>query len=220
MIAIDSIIKLNTSVVFVSSSAELGLGSPGLLLGANPSGLNEIIEDPVPQQSADGIVLSSMRNQIVVTIGSNRLQFDDRSGEQPAREDFPARVARAAEFIGGSSNQTYSAVGFIFEIEAKPAIDALPSQAMLRYFVKPEVLANTEYEAIGASARLWYSAQGRTYEFRLEPRGNQYNSQDYFAHLNVGITLLGPVPSPTWLSQGLYQEYEDFKRLLSSLLPS
>lgn len=220
MIAIDSIIKLNTSVVFVASETEFGLGVPGLLLGANPLGLNEIIEAPDAQQSADGLVLSSMRNQLVVTIDVNRLRFDDRSGEQPARGDFPDRVSRAAEFISNSSNQTYSAVGFIFEIEANPAIDALPSQAMLKHFVKPEVLANTKYEAIGASARLWYSAQGRTYEFRLEPRGNQYNSQDYFAHLNVGITLLGPVPSPTWLSQGLYQEYEDFKRFLSALLPS
>ncbi|MCY4474424.1 MAG: hypothetical protein OXC83_03190 [Chloroflexi bacterium] len=217
MIAIDSIIKLNTSVVFVTRNAEVGLGVPGLLLGANPLGLNQIIEDPDAQQSADGLVLSSMRNQFVATISANRLQFDDRSEERPARQDFPDRVTRAAEFIGRSSNQAYSAVVIIFEIEASPAINVLPSETMLNLFVKPDVLAGTRYNAMGAAARLWYSADDRTYEFRLEPRGNQYNGRDYFAHLNIGVMLPGTVPSPAWLSRVLYEEYEEFKSFLSEI---
>ena len=217
MIAIDSIIKIGTSVVFVTGETQLGLGVPGLLLGANPLGLNEIIEDPEVQQSAEGLVLSSMRNQLVATIDMNRLQFDDRSGEQPARQDFPDRVSRAAEFICRSSNQAYSAVGIIFEIEARPAVNVLPSNAMLNRFVKPDVLANTKYEAIGASARLWYSADDRTYEFRLEPRGNQYNGRDYFGHLNVGMRLSGTAPSSDMMSRILYEEYENFKRLLAEI---
>ena len=217
MIAIDSIIKLNTSVVFVTRNAEVGLGVPGLLLGANPSGLNEIIGDPDVQQSADGLVLSSMGSQFVATISANRLQLDDRSDERPARQDFPGRVTRAAEFIGRSSNQAYSAVGIIFEIEANPATNALPSQAMLDLFVKPGMLAGTKYNLIGATARLWYSADDRTYEFRLEPRGNQFGGRDYFAHLNIGVMLPGTVPSPAWLSRVLYEEYEEFKSFLSEI---
>ena len=217
MIEIDSITKLNTSIAFSAGNAEFGLGVPGLLAGANPSGLDKIIEDPDAQQTPDGLVLSSMRNQLVVTISTNRLHFEDRSEYLPSRQDFAARVTGAADFIGRSSGQAYSAVGITFEIEAKPDTNVMPSQNMRDIFIKPDLLAGTKYNLIGASARLWYSADDRTYEFRLEPRGNQLSAGNYFAHWYVGVLLPGTAPSQAWMSRILDEEYEAFKTLLSEI---
>ena len=162
--------------------------------------------------------MSSMRNQLTVTISSNRLVFDDGSGEEPAREDFPSRVAQAAEYIGRQSNQTYGAVGLNFGIESEPHDKELPSHVMLDRLVKEDMLRDTEYDIVGASARLWYVARDRIHDLRIEPRGNQYDGRIYFAGLSVRVVLQGNMPSAEWLSQALNEEYSDFKRILTKVL--
>ena len=217
MLEVDSITKLTTSVIFVAGTGG-ALEGPGLLLGTEIVGLSRIIEGPEPRQSLDGLVLSSMRNQLTVTISPSRLVFVDASGDAPARTDFSARVAQAAEHIGRQSDQTYSAVGLNFEIELEPDDQELPSRAMLFRFIKEDALAGTGYQAVGASARLWYAAHDRLHELRIEPRGNQYDGRGYFAYLNVHMVLQGEAPSAGWLSQALNEEYREFLRVLTDVL--
>ena len=190
----------------------------GLLLGADPIGLNQIIDAPEPRQSNDSLVLSSMRSQLIVTIGPNRIQFDDASGQQPTREDFANRVSQAAEYIRSLSDQVYTAVGLNFDIEWEPDHEDLPSKVMLDRFVKESTLHESGYDAIGASTRLWYVARDRIYDLRIEPRGNQYDGRNYFAHLNVHIRLEGETPPAEWHSQALKEEYRDFLRVLREAL--
>ena len=217
MLEADSITKLTTSVVFVAGAGG-ALEGPGLLLGTEMVGLSQIIEAPEPRQSLDGIVLSSMRNQLTVTISPNRLVFVDASGGAPARTDFPARVAEAAEYIGRQSDQSYSAVGLNFEIELEAEDEELPSRVMLFRLVKEDALAGTGYEAIGASARLWYVARDRIHDLRIEPRGNQFDGREYFAQLSVNMALEVEGDSGEWLSQALNEEYSDFRRVLTEVL--
>ena len=202
----------------MAGQAELGPGVLGLLLGADQIGLSQIIDAPEQRQSSDGISLSSMRNQLTVTIAANRLQFDDRSSKEPVRKDFASRVVSAAEHIGGLSSMTYTAVGFNFDIESKSASVELPSHTMLDRLIRDDVFTGTKYKAIGASTRLWYTAPNRTYDLRIEPRGNQYDGNDYYAHLNAHIVLKDNMPSTQWLSGALQEEYDSFKRVLMEIL--
>ena len=218
MIAIDSITKINTAVVYAVSQSELGPGVLGLLAGADPIGLSQIIDVPEPRQSSDGIVLSSMRNQLIVTIAASKLQFDDRSSEEPVRHDFASRVVSAAEYIGSLSTMTYTAVGLNFDIESKSASEELPSQAVLARLFKDDVFTGTEFNAMGAAARLWYTASNRMYDLRIEPRGNQFDGNNYFAHLNAHIVLEGEMLSAQRLSRALDEEYDGFKRVLMEVL--
>ena len=218
MIATDSITKLNTSVVYVAGDMEPGLMGPGLLLGAELTGLSQIIDAPEPRPSPEGVILSSMRNQLTVTINSNRLVFGDASGEEPAREDFPGRVAQAAEYIGRQSSQIYTTIGLNFEIESESDDKELPSHVMLDRLVREDTLNDTEYDLVGASARLWYVAHDRLHDLRIEPRGNQYDGLMYFAGLSVRIMLEDKWPSAEWLSQALNEEYGDFERVLTKVL--
>ena len=217
MIATDSITKLSTTVVYVTSQGPV-LGEPGLLLGADLANLRQFIEAPEARQLPDGLAVASMRNQFIVTIRANRLEFEDHSGDEPVREDFPNRVASVAEYIGHRSSQTYAAIGLNFDIESKPANDELPSRAVLRRLIKEDVLTGTGYSPLGASTRLWYTARNGRYELRIEPRGNQFDSRDYFAHLNAHVVLESELPSAQWLSQALYEEYSEFKKVLTELL--
>lgn len=218
MIVTDSIAKLNTSVIYVTKNQGSGPELSGLLLGANLVGIGQFIDAPEAQQSPEGLVMISMRNQLTVTISPNRLVFGDASGEEPAREDFAPRVAQASDYIGSLSNQVYGAVGLNFDIEFKAVDEELPSHAMLNRHMNSEVLKDTGYDTIGASTRLWYMARDRRHDLRIEPRGNQYDGTDYFAHLNVHIELAKEMTPDGWLSNALNEEYSDFKSVLQKVL--
>lgn len=218
MIVLDSITKLTTAIVYAARDPILDAG--GLLLGANLAALSRIIESPEPLPTPTGGVLMSMRNQLTVSIESNRLQFVDGSGEMPARVDFPVRVHRAAEYIRRQSDQTYSAVGLNFDIEAAADADELSSKAILDRLARRDAFEGTRYDVTGAATRFWYGIPDRRYDLRVEPRGNQYESETYLAYLNVHIELGREIPSQEWLSQTLHEEYADFIQTLTRILKS
>ena len=190
----------------------------GLMLGVDPAGLSQIIDAPESSPLPDGFLLSSMRNQLTIAVRSNRLDFDDGSGEMPVRADFPDRVAQTARYIAAQTAQTYAAVGLVFEIEAEPEDEELPSKAVLARFVREDVLGGSGYDAIGASARLWYVARDRLHDLRIEPRGNQYEGRNYFASLSIYLDPGSEVPSTEWLSHALDEEYGDLVRVLAEVL--
>ena len=218
MIAIETISKLKTSVVFVAGQLEPGPGVLGLLVGADPVGLGNIIDAPEPRQSPQGLILASIRNQLIVRVSANRLQFEDHSSEEPARSDFANRAVRATEYIGRLSNLTYTAVGITYEIESSPGNEELPSRAMLNRFIRDDVFIGTKYSAIGATTRLWYTGPDRLYDLRIEPRGNQLDGSNYYALLHAHIELEGDVPSEQWLSGSMQEEYNGFKKVLTEIL--
>ena len=191
----------------------------GLLLGAiDLTGLSQFIDAPEIRQSADGFILSSMRNQLTVTIRQNRLDFDDGSAEVPVRMDFPDRAARIAEYIGKQSNLSYAAVGLNFHIEVGSKDEELPSKVLLSHLVKEDAFGDTGYDIMGASAKFWYAARDRRCDLRIEPQENQYAGRNYLAYLNVHMEVGGERPSADWLLQALDQEYRDFIRVLTKIL--
>ena len=217
MIAQESITKLQTAVVYLAHTP--GAGSPGLLLGADLTGMSQLIDFPEPLDVSPGqLVLSSMRNQFTATVSTGAVQLEDGSAEVPVRADFAERAAQVAEHIGTQSGHSYSAVGLNFAIEAEPADEALPPAAVLGRLVKRNALEDAGYEPIGASARFWYAARNRRYDLRVEPRGNQPDGRNYFAHLTVHMELTGDAPSSGWLSQALNEEYRNLIRILTDIL--
>ena len=214
MITQESVEKLQTTVVYLARDP----APPGLLLGAELPGLSQLMDYPEPNASPGGVVLSSMRNQLTVTVNQNTLGFNDGSSERPARLDFPERVARIAEHVGTQSGQSYGDVWFTFAIEARPGDGALPSEAILSRLVRRDALKGAGYDAAGASVGFWYLAHDRWHDLRVEPRENQYDGPNYFALLNVHMDTRGQVPSAEWLSQALAEEYLDFMRVLANIL--
>lgn len=191
-----------------------------MLGGMDLTGLSQFIDAPEVRQLSDGFALSSMQNQITVTIRPNRLDFDDGSAEVPVRPDSPDRAARIAEYIGKQSNLNYAAVGLNFHIEAEPENEELPSKVLLSRLVKEDALRDTGYDVMGASAKFWYAAHNKRYDLRLDPQESRYEGRNYLAHLNVHIGLGDEVPSTAWLSQTLDQEYRDFVKVLTEILKS
>ena len=219
MIEAISIENLSTSIVFQASGGGDDSGEPGLLIGATLEGLRQFIDAPVVQPSSDGPpVLVSMRNQLALTISPSVLAFRDGSGEAPARGDFANRVAQVAQHIANQSHLSYSMLGFVFEIESKISDVELPSQIMLRRFVKTEALDGTACDALGASVRLWYRARGRIHSLRVEPKADQHDSRDFFGHVDVQMELGGSLPSSEWLSLTLNEEYRGFLGILDEIL--
>ena len=181
--------------------------------------MSQLIDFPEPLDVSPGqLVLSSMRNQFTATVSTGALQLEDGSAETPVRADFPERAARVAEHVLTQSGISYAAIGLNFAIEVEPADEALPTAAVLDRLVKGNALENAGYEPIGASARFWYVAHNRRYDLRVEPRGNQPDGRNYFAHLTVHMDLAGDAPSAEWLSQALTEEYRNLVRVLTDIL--
>lgn len=221
MIATDSIMKLDTSVIYVAGGVNPSQGVQGLSLGVD-FGLVQILDAPEARNSAEGLVLSSMPSQCIVTISADRLVFRDASGDRPARADFPGRVVQAAEYIGVMSKTPYTGLGLNFGIEAEPDDEKLPSKVLFRRIMKENTLKDTKYNVIGSAVGLWYAAHGRMYDLRIEPRiepgVNQYDGRKYFARLSVHIALESGTPSAEWISQTLNDEYSDFITVLTEVL--
>ena len=214
----NDLTKLGTSVVFAAHAARppVAPGLPGLLVGiADGIGLAQFIDAPEVQQSPDGVVFSSMRNQLKLTVSPEKMIFEDGSDESPAREDFPHRVAGAAKHVSETSGLPLAAVGLTFEVEAKPADGSLPSNAILHGLIEKGTVSR--YGAVGAAVRLWYIAGGRTHSLRLEPRGNQLDGFPYFGQIHVQVEL-AEAPSGSWLSQNMLEAFDDFKRTLTDIL--
>lgn len=211
MIAIETITNLTTAVVCV------GNPSSPTAVDINLDALTQIIEMPDVQQNPDGFVLSSMRNQLVVNINPARLQFQDRSQEEPARPDFPARVLQTVDFFRNSIGFSLTAVGIVFEVRANSGDARLPSEE-LQTIVTHDLFSGTRYKTIGASLRTWYAHDVRQYDLRVEPVGNQFEGQGYFGRLHVHIPLRGNDEAQVdWLSQALRKEYNDFKTVLTRI---
>ena len=222
MTVTSSIQKLTTSVGYLASDVEsvLGMPGPGLLLGADPMGLGQFIDALEPIQSSDGLVLSSMQNQLTVTISPNTIMFSDGSSEEPTRKDFPWRVAQSAEHVRSQGNLVYTHIGLRFETKMSPdSEEGLPSRALMDRLLRDDVLKGTGYDTIGASATLWYTATNRIYELLIGPVGNRYDGSEYFAQLNVRIAMADNVSATTdWLTQTLAEEYNELERVLSAIL--
>ena len=221
MIALDSIVKLDTSVIYIAGGVNPSQGMQGLSLGVD-SGLVEILGAPEVRNSPDGLILSSMLSQCIVTTNPNRLVFRDASGDKPSRPDFPGRVAQATGYISVTSKTPYTGFGINFGIEADSVDGELPSKAIFRRIMKEDTLRGTKYDVMGSAIGLWYSAHGRVYDLRIEPRieygGNQYEGRKYFARLNVQMALESEIPSAEWIAQTLNDEYDDFIRVLTEIL--
>ena len=213
MIALDTIANLATTVVFVSRP----LVPPPGAINIDQQALNQWIELPDIQQKPQGVELSSMRNQLVATINPARLEFVDRSQEEPTRPDFPNRVTGIADYIRNSINLTFAAVGITFEVAAGSNSVNLPSQE-LQTFLKDDLFEGTRYDTIGASLRVWYASGGRQYDLRVEPMENRYEAQSYYGRLHVHIPLATQTDvTEEWLTQAIRREYNDLKRVLERI---
>ena len=216
MIALDTIANLTTTVVYVARPQ----GPPPGAINIDQQALSQWIELPDIQQRPQGVELSSMRNQLVATINPTRLEFVDRSQDEPTRSDFPGRVTGIGNYIRDSINFILSAVGITFEVTARPNTANLPSQE-LQALLNDGFLDGTRYDAIGASLRVWYASDDRQYDLRVEPAPNQYEGKGYYGRLHVHIPLAPQTEvNEEWLSQALRKEFNDLKRVLERISKS
>ena len=217
MVKPNSIKKKKTVVVFVT-------GDPtgneiGLLGGADPARLSQLIDPSEVRNLSDGLLLASMRNQFTLTIKPDKLEFEDGSDEMPVRTDFPPRAVSIGKFIAQVSRQSYVAVGLHYHIEMESEGTELPSAVLLSRIVKEDVLGDTSYNLVGASGRFWYILRDTLCELRVEPLGNQINNRGYFAYLHVHIqTGNNDTITPEWIAAALNQGYQDLLRILAELL--
>ena len=97
--------------------------------------------------------------------------------------------------------------------------EELPSRTTLNWFVKEDALIDTGYQAIGASARLWYAARDRLHDLRIEPKENQFDSANYFAGMYVHVALERTVPTAEMACrESLYEEHDAIRRVLTEMV--
>lgn len=206
----DSLTKRHTSIVVVirEPKPELNFGHGQLSL---------IVTEPEIRQEANSIVVSSMANQFQMIINPIRIQFTDKSEKLPARKDFAERVVKLVDWISQSNKIDLSSLGLNFDLILKRGESNRASEYIRDRFVNAGIFATTGYKLIGASVRLWYMARGIRHYLYIEPLGNSYDAEEFYAHINVHYKQPTPFNS-SWLTTAIMEEYKDFRKVLSTVL--
>jgi hypothetical protein len=156
--------------------------------------IGAILEDADVQalgQPAQHMEITSLREQVRVSMGGGRFVFEDRSGGNPK-----AKLAEiTSEFVrlfASKGIDVFRACGFNFDIAFDAPGASLAAKVVMDRFVKVDQL-NTRggISLIGAGLRLYFDTNEAKCDLRIEPRESNPSAPRFFSHANYHYDLSG-----------------------------
>lgn len=213
LIILKNVEKLHTGIVLLLD----GQAETKLAL----ADLTTIIREPQVETVSPPLSLlhiTSMRDQVEITVSEGRLQLRDHSETKPGSDKFPKIVSGFAALLLQTGGARYRAFGWNFDVEFSVDEDELPARIICRKFINSEAIrSRTNLDIYGGGIRLFYQ-KGAQYTLHLEPRENKVDATRFFAHLNVHFQVSGALPNLDDLETSFKAEYETFVEMLSDML--
>ncbi len=197
-------------------------GSEGTV-GLSSQEIEPILRDASIQvvgQPAQQMLLTSLREQVLVSVGGGSFIFEDQSAEIPPK-------ARLAEIVDGfirlfvsKGMSQFRAYGFNFDLEFDSRGDLPASQQITERFVRSDQLTRRgNVSLLGSGLRLYFNVGEAKCDLRIEPKGNDVNSPRYFSHINYHYELpSGDFPTQDVLRSDFQGKWGVFVDLLDRLL--
>lgn len=213
--SIQSVEKVHTSIVILpSGDFEINL---------SPRDLTNIVKEPEFDIAPAPISLAritSLSDQVDIRIGQGRIQVSDRSSNQPGTDRFTTIICGLSSLLVDTSKVNYRAFGWNYEITFKlPLVDRLPAEVIAERFINREELRRkANLDIAGGAIRFFYRKGDGLYYLHLEPRQNKLDADLYFAHVNVHYEIEGSLPTQEDLQKSFKSEYDDFLKIVSSIL--
>ena len=170
-------------------------------------------------QPAQHMQITSLREQVRVSIGGGRFIFEDRSGDPPK-----GRLAEiTSDFVRLFSSKgvdVFRAYGFNFQIAFDAPGPALAAALVMERFVKADELKRRGSISLnGAGLRLYFDAAEAKCDLRIEPRESDPTAPRFFSHVNYNYDLAGKhFPPVDTLKSDFLGKWNVFTDLVERLL--
>ena len=217
--ALPDLEKLDTAVVVLSavkqnvavSSEELGvfMREPTVSVAQSPG-----TTDPQAFQ------ITSLRDQVVITISGSKIQFQDQSDSTPGTGKLPDIVQGFLELMRNQGVDRFRAYGINFDVAFDSRGDQTAAEVIADRFLKRDVLSRRgDINVAQAGVRLFFTHGDANCDLKIEPRQGKLESPRFFAHINYNFVLAdGTMPPAGELKTKYHGLWPQFTELLENLL--
>jgi len=169
-------------------------GTEGTTL-LNAQEIQAILSDAEVQalgQPAQHMQITSLREQVRVSIGGGRFAFEDRSGHSPPKGRLAQIASEFVKLFSTKGIDSYRAYGFNFDVAFDAPGTSLAARMVMDKFVKVDELNTRGGITLGgAGLRLYFDTSEAKCDLRIEPRESNPSASRFFSHINYHYDLAG-----------------------------
>lgn len=197
----------------ISSNVVVVLNRPEKPAPFSPGDLGKIVHEPLNvTQTLEGVIITSPRDQIEITLAGGRLKVEDNSGQTPGKK----RVAEVTHAVLQLFKATYRAFGLNYRLTFRPEGDKNPADVIATNLInKHRIESNSRVQLVGGAVTLFYNRGAKVCTLTMEPQGGLQGSKivvDLNAH--EGSNELPPVDE---LQKSFRREYSALIKVLNSI---
>ena len=172
------------------------------------------------QAPMQGFQITSLRDQVVVSIMGGSFQFQDKSDTTPGTARLPEIVQGFLGLLQKQDVDRFRAYGINFDVAFDSRGDQPPSEILAdRYLNREAFVQRGQISVRGAGLRLYFSHLDARCEMNIEPRFGQVDSPKFYAHINYNFDLADEkMPPPEELKTKYHGLWPQFSELLEKLL--
>lgn len=212
--ALQEIEKLHTSIVVLPvADFEFNIGADEL---------SRIVREPRINMLAPPIsaaTISSLRDQVEITIGRGRIQIRDDSDYLPGADRFTRIVANFTNLISQTTGVRYRAFGWNYDISFTLGLHKQPAKTIATRFIDRDAIRSASgLEVIGGAIRFFYEKENALCYLYIEPRGNKLDAPQFYSHVNVHSEIKDSLPGQNELESAFQCEYQEYIRVLEKIL--
>jgi hypothetical protein len=163
--------------------------------------------------------ITSLRDQVEITIGQGRVQILDHSDEKPGTNKLPRIVVGLTDLLAKSCGVSFRAIGFNYDVVFSVASSELPSHVIAKRFINQEAIKTAVgKDVLGGGVRFFYQKDTFRYNMYLEPQNSRLESNRFYAHLNVHIDLENFKLKEAELGSLFKREYDGFIEAVEAMI--
>jgi len=212
-LALEGIEKLETTLVV--------LRDPDTRLQIVVDDLAQFVKEPTVEQAVgpvSALRVTSVREQIEVTLDARRVAFSDKSDVIPGRQRFPEIASDILSFLVGKQ-ATFLGYGWNYSVAFDNPQAAPASATILRLFLREKELAERGMiEPIGGAIKLFYRQDAALCTLDLEPRLGDVEAERFYARVNFHFADKAPDMSKEGIDREFRRYYERFMETVERLL--
>ena len=203
--------KVNTAIVVLSAvETKINLNAQEVAAVIHDPAASVIGQDAAGQPSH--IEITSMRDQVIITISGGKVQFQDKSEKTPGSSRLPTIVYGFLDLLQKQGLTRYRAYGINFDVAFDAKGDQSASEVIAEKYVNKDALSQKgQINVRGAGLQLWFNHVDAVCDLKVEPRLGKMDAPRFYAHINYHFELpdetMPPIDEFKTKYHGLWPQY-------------
>ena len=203
--------KVNTAIVVLSAvETKINLNAQDVATVIRDPAASVLAQDAGGQPSV--LEITSMRDQVVITISGGKVQFQDKSDETPGSSRLPRIVYDFLGLLQKQGLSRYRAYGINFDVAFDARGDQSAAEVIADRYVNKDALSQKgQVNVRGAGLQLWFNHVDAVCDLKVEPRLGKMDAPRFYAHINYHFELpdetMPPIDEFKTKYHGLWPQY-------------